>query len=129
MAQRTFPLSKQPAFFDESYPNPTAVPSATTLTRLLQIRCRTGLRPWLTHYSQNIDAGGIATATWSLYRNGVPMYPYHAHNNQTASPFDNLDLPNPIRLEQDDLIEVYVSQTSGSNQNASARVRIEYDDL
>lgn len=121
---------RQPTFWDESYTQPpTSITSGAAPVRIASIRCRTGLQPYLTMYSQQIDAGGVATVTWHLFRNGVQMYPYHAHNNQTSAPQDNVKLPVPIRLEQDDFIEVYVEQTSGSAQNAIARIMVEYDDL
>lgn len=123
---------RQPGFFDESYTQPpVSVPNNATLQRLCQIRCRTGLKPYLTVYAQQIDAAGVNYVTWHLYRNGQPFYPYHAHQNQTAAPQDNVKLPVPLPLEQDDLIEVYAELAAGAGaaQNAIARLLVEYDDL
>lgn len=130
MSLPVFIEKSQPYYFDDPYPNPVVVATGLgTLTRILSVRARTGLQPFITLYAQQIDAGGIATVVWHLYRNGNPMAPYHAHNNQTSAPQDNIKLPVPIRIEQDDLIEVYAEQGSGSSQNAIARVMIEYQAL
>lgn len=130
MALRVIPV-KPGALPDEVYKT-TGILQNTSLNLICSIRCKTGLKPWLTVYAQEMNTvGGIDFTTWHLYRNGNPMYPYHSHSNQVSSPYDNQELPSAISLEQDDLIELYadLGAAGAGTFNAIGRMRVEYEDL
>lgn len=117
---------------DETYPDPVALTQNSSLTLICSIRCKTGVRPILTVYAQDmITSGGVDYVTWHLYRNGNPLYPYHSHKNQVSSPYDNQELPGAIPLEQGDLIAIYadLGAAGAGNFYAAGRLRVEYEAL
>lgn len=126
-------IQKRETYYaDQDFPNPVVLTQNTSLTRIARIQCRSGLRPFLTVYAQEMaTAGGIDYVTWHLYVNGQPQPPYHSHNNQVASPYGDNRLPVPIRLEQGAVVEIYadLGAAGAGNFNAVGRLIIEYKDL
>lgn len=116
---------------DEVFTSPVvSVPNNGVATLVASLQIRWGKRCRLIGLGANVDAGGIGFTTFSLRKDYVPMYPFHAATSQWGSITAPMRMPNSYQIEQGCLLQVYATQTGGTGAtNAAARIMVEYEDF
>lgn len=98
-------------------------------------RTRTGRKARLVFLGNAVDAGGESVITFHVKVNNVLLPPpYESFQQAMGTTYDaETRLAVPVELPQNALVEVLCDNStdpsSGTDYNAYARVRVEYEDL
>lgn len=139
MSQEVFVNQKKVVDFDDVIAS-ALISANTTGTKLTFSKnnaaflvTRTGRRARLVHVGNAVDAGGETSLTFHVHVNGsrVSVPPYDSFQQAMGLTYDGYSrIAVPIELPQGALIEVVVDNSAaGTDYNAFARVRIEYEDF
>lgn len=94
---------------------------------------RTGLKPFLTNVSNDVDPGGENKIRFHLKVNGtrINKVPFDSFVQSLGETYkSDARLPYPIELPQGALIEIEAENSDGSTAyNAYSRLRVEYESL
>jgi hypothetical protein len=125
-------IDRQPVIEpDEAYTTPTVlVPNTNTDTLITTLQIRWGKRCWLVGLGSSVDAGGIGFITFSLRKNFMPMYPFHAASSQWGSVTSPIRMMNSYEIPQGSLLQIWARLSgAAADQNAAGRLMVEYEDF
>jgi len=117
---------------DEAYTIPSvSVPNTGVDTTITTLQIRWGKRCYLVGLASNIDAGGTGYVTFSLRKDGFPLYPFGAASSQWGSITNPIRMINSYVISQGQTLSIVanLSTLAPTAFFAAGRIMVEYEDF